>query len=238
MDIQLSDSAIAVARLHEAGYYDGWTATDRSPITFHVHPDAKISEGWMDKRVQAYVENAQLLKLETPNIDFYVYPSIDYAANEGVIATFAIPSKNEVHGHFFQSKGHEVTHILLGQLINPHTWPWSGLWPEGICVLLDRENPDPVMRFLAKDYTTAAFETRWSQWRQWLPDEYYPLAANILGFLVQRYDWDRVKKFLLKLDSTKPDDNEAARAAFDSNIDSLQHEWGIWRKNLRPVENS
>ena len=235
MDIPLSESAQAVARLQKEGFYDAWLIKEQAPITFHVHPEATVSDVWMMKRVQAYRDNAKVLEVGTPHLDFYVYPSKEFAKDLGIIATFAIPSRSEVHGHYYQSKGHEVTHILLRQIIDLHRWPWSGLWPESICVLLDHERPDPKFRFLSAGYTKEIYQIPWAQWRQWLPDEYYPLAANIMSFLSERFGWATVKLFLKNLDASVPNDDVAAGTVFNFDVPALQREWNNWRMKLDVV---
>jgi len=235
MDVPLSESALAAQKLQDEGFYNSWRKMVVKPITFIIHPEVQISDTWMNKRVQAYVENASILGVKTSPLNFYVYPSMDFAKDRGVIASFAIPSKREIHGHFYQSKGHEVTHILLKQLLDRYKWPWSGLWLEGICVLLDRERPDPKLRFISCNYSQEIYQKDWTEWRTWLPDEFYPLAANIMAFLSEKFGWSAVKTFLKQLDFTQKDENVAVLMAFGQDLPHLHTQWDNWRKELQKL---
>lgn len=215
-----------ISILKEQGFFKSWTTINTQFIIFHIYPDTIIPPDWIDKRINIYTENcAKLNIIKPPKIDFFVYPSLEIGKQSGVTPAISFVKSKEIHGHLNQSPGHELTHILLGEINSTDNLPANGLWSESLCVYLDGTKTDRRKHTNSLNYPSETLATPWINWRSNLPGKLYPLAGSIIQYLDQKFGWDMVLKLIKTL---KNNDEELIRLLLGSSYSELQSDWFLW----------
>ncbi|MFH1000040.1 MAG: hypothetical protein V1783_04280 [Bacteroidota bacterium] len=225
-----------ILTLKKSGFFNSWSKKETELITFFIHPDLVLPDNWIEKRLDIYKENAEKLNVISPKITFYIYPSIDAVKDLGVIPAITFVKAKEIHGHIKQSPGHELTHILLGEISPSEDLPANGLWAEGICVYLDGTNTDRKKHTISLNYDDEIIKTPWDKWRENLPSDFYPLAGSIIQYCVEKYDWDVVKKFLKELRNSGENDEKISSEIFSLPYRELQENWQEWLKKIKQAD--
>jgi len=220
-----------IQKLFKEGYFDDWKVIEFDPITFYLHPQTVVAEEWFKKRSDTYSENSKRLKItEPPKVSFYVYPSLEFGKTIGITPATSFVSTRQIHGHPNQSPGHELTHILLGEINSTDNLPANGLWAEGVCVYLDGTETDRHKHAGSLNYPEETISTDWTIWRQNLPGNLYPLAGSIIQYLDTGMGWDRILSFLKELKNSGSNDAELSETLFNKNYSQLQKDWRDWLK--------
>ena len=219
-----------VQTLGKQGFFDNWLKKETEFITFLVHPDTKLNEDWFKKRVATYKINAERLKIIPPKVIFYVYPSLEFGKERGVTPATSFIKSKEIHGHPHQSPGHELTHILLGEVNNTDNLPANGIWSEGLCVFLDGTNTDRRKHALSIGYAQDITNASWEKWRQNLPGNLYPLAGSIIQYLDGLFGWEKILVFLKELKNSGGNDAELSEGILNKKYSKLQEDWRKWLK--------
>src|SRR3989338_7983473 len=102
--------------LEKEGFFNSWPKREMELITFFVYPEFVVPENWIEKRVTIYKANAEKLRVKPPKIKFFVYPSMEDGRKIGITHAITFIKQKEIHGHIKQSAGHELAHILLGEI--------------------------------------------------------------------------------------------------------------------------
>ena len=223
-----------IQKLFNAGYFNNWRKLEKSQITFYLHPEVDINDDWLNKRLSIYLSNAAKLHVTAPAVDFYVYTSLEFGKTLGIVPATSFISSKQIHGHPNQSPGHELTHILLGELNSPENLPANGLWAEGVCVFLDGTGTDRRKHTPSLNYAENAINTPWEKWRRNLPSGLYPLAGSITQYLDNLVGWEKILTFLKELKNFGTNDAELSELLFDKKYPQLQDGWRNWLK-LKPA---
>ncbi|MDP2638798.1 MAG: hypothetical protein Q8P06_01360 [Candidatus Azambacteria bacterium] len=230
MPTWINETKKNISALKERGFFNSWAKREIDPITFFIYPDLVLPNDWVEKRLDIYKENAKKLKAPPPKVAFYVYPSIDAVKNLEIVPAITFVKEKEIHGHLKQSPGHELTHILLGEINTSKNLPANGLWAEGICVYLDGTETDRKFHTLSLKYDNEILKTPWEKWRKSLPGDLYPLAGSITQYCVEKYDINIIRNFLEKLRDNGKNDNIISEKIFQLPYSKLQENWREWLK--------
>ncbi len=217
-----------IQALKEKGFFNSWSKKETELIIFFIYPELVLPNNWTEKRLDIYKENAKKLDIIPPKINFYIYPSINTVKDFGITPTITFVKTREIHGHINQSPGHELTHILLGEINSSENLPANGLWAEGVCVYLDGTNTDRKKHSLSLNYSDEIIETPWDRWRKNLPSDFYPLAGSIIQYCIEKYNWNIVKKFLKELRNYGENDEKISFEIFSLPYQKLQKNWQAW----------
>lgn len=226
----MSETKNNIQVLKKKDFFNSWSKQEVGLITFFIYPNFNLLNDWIKKRLDIYEENAKKLGVIPPKIAFYVYPSIDIVKDLGVTPAITLVKEKEIHGHINQSSGHELTHILLGEVNLSEDLPANGLWAEGVCVYLDGTNTDRKKHVLSLNYTEDIIKTPWENWRKNMPGDFYPLAGSIVQYCVKAYNWGALIKFIKGLKNFASNEEELSIDIFGLSYSKLQKNWEEWIK--------
>lgn len=224
----LEDTKQNIQILKEKGYFNSWNKHQTELITFYLCPDLILPNNWLEQRENIYFKNAEKLKAKAPRVDFYVYPSLEFGKSINIVPATSFVKAKEIHGHLNQSPGHELTHILLGEINSTENLPANGLWSEGVCVYLEGTKTNRRKHANSMNYSEEVLTTPWENWKQNLPSNLYPLAGSIMKYLDECFGWDFVLEFLKKL--KYGDDDKLSIQLFKYSLMELQKDWYLWLK--------
>lgn len=215
-----------VRELKASGFYQDWKTILIEKIIFHLHPRTILPEGWTELRNQQYKINAEKLQIVPQQIDFYVYPSKEMEEELGFIPAFTLGQYQEIHGHPNQSPGHELTHALLWRINEK----MPKFWGEGTCVYLDGNSTDKRAMAKSLNYSDEVLQTPWLTWLNNLPDNriMYTLAGSVIQYLTEHYGWDKVLKFLQKVDKDPETTSLFIQHIFNISQKEFQTGWQRW----------
>ncbi len=219
-----------IQALKKKDFFNSWTKQEIGLITFFIYPNLNLSNDWIKKRLNIYEENAKKLGVVPPKIIFYIYPSIDAVKDLGITPAITFVKAKEIHGHINQSPGHELTHILLGEISFSGDLPANGLWAEGICVCLDGTNTNRKKQVLSLNYTEDIIKTSWGNWRKNISGDFYPLAGSIIQYCVEVYNWRVLMKFIKGLKNSASNEEKLSIDIFGLSYLKLQKSWEEWIK--------
>lgn len=219
-----------IAQARADGWYNNWQIVSFGLIQFFIHPQSSIDEHWREKRALIYQENASRLRVSAVPVDYYVYPTRDFGQERyAIMACVAYISRREIHGHPNQSPGHELTHVLQGQLPHYKHNYFPALWFEGMAVFLDgTRSVTPRDRARAVGHNESILATSWSEWHSRVPDDCYPLVGSIIQFCDEIFGWSKVLDFIQELLIQQGNDSTAAQKIFEQSLDELNHQWRQW----------
>lgn len=219
-----------IKELKEERFFENWLQKDCGKIIFYIYPGFNISDEWINQRIEIYNANAEKFRITTPKISFFVYPSIDIGEQLGIMPAISFIKEKEIHGHIKQSPGHELTHMLLGEINPSENLPANGLWSEGICVYLDGTKTDRKKHSLSLNFTSDILQTSWSEWRRYMPGDIYPLAGSIIQYCEEKFKWDAILKYLKELKDFGSNDEKISLDIFEISYPELQNNWRDWLK--------
>lgn len=217
-----------ILELKKQGYYNNWIKREENPITFLFEPGIKIEEWWVEKRKNIYLSNAKLLKVNSPMINFYVYPSKEFGDELGLIPALTFIEKKEIHGHLNQSPGHELTHILLREVNSYDNFPGGGVWSEGLCTFLDGNKIDRRKHVCSIKNWEEIIKISWIDWRIKLPDNIYPVGASIMQYIEENFGWNFIFEFIKNLKDYGSNEEEISIKIFKKKYLQLQNDWREW----------
>ena len=217
--------------LKEKKYFNDWQKLKTKFIIFYLYPNMTLSPDWIKKRTVIYQKNAKKLNVMPPKINFFIFPNKETGKKIGIIPAIALVSKREIYGHLNQSPGHELTHILLGEVNSPSNLPANGLWSEGICTYFDGTNTDRRKHTNSLGYPKEIFAISWQKWRKNFPDDLYPFAGSIIQYLHDQFGWKSITSFLKELKNSGRNDNESAKQIFKLPLKIINKNWQIWLKD-------
>lgn len=227
------ETKIRVQALKNERLYNKWRKKKVGLITFFIYPEMKIESEWFKKRSDIYRKNAKKLGVKPPKINFFVYPSMEEGEKIGIMPAVAFPENKEIHGHLRQSPGHEVTHILLRQIKPSKYLKVNRFWNEGTCTYLNGTNIDHKERVLSLNIKKEILNTPWENWYKKLPSDLYHMAASVIQFLEEQYDWKATLSYLRKLRNSPKNDNAFSKKIFNASMKDLQNNWLRWLNKKR-----
>ena len=217
-----------IGALREEHFFDNWSKHKYGGITFYVYPALDVTDDWFKQRTDIYRINAEKLGVKAPEVNFFVYPSLEAGREMGITPSITFVKEREIHGHLKQSPGHELTHVLLGELNPTDNLPANGLWSEGICVHLDGTKTDRKKHTLSLKLKDEILRTPWSEWRQNMPANLYPLAGSIVQYCEQQFGWNKVLGYLKEVRKSGANDEELSARIFGFPYRELQKLWRDW----------
>lgn len=223
---------LRIRTLKRKGFFLNWTAKKYGQIQFFLWPEMQVPPKWIQARTSILKKNAQILSVKIPRISFYVYPPRESVKELGFIPAVSFISRKEIHGHLNQSPGHELTHILLGQLNNWRSLPANGVFSEGICTYLDGTDTNRRRHAVSMRYNLKN-KINLKKWYHHLPSQYYPLAGSLVQYLTEQYGWEKVHMFLKSLKGLRAL-SKTFREIFNTDLDTVEKEWRKW---LLVIEN-
>ncbi|MFA5392520.1 MAG: hypothetical protein WC306_02390 [Candidatus Paceibacterota bacterium] len=216
-----------IKELKRQKFYNNWIKRKISLITFFIYPDFQIDNEWFKKRLNSYKKNAKILGMKPPQVNFFIYPSIEIGKKIGIIPAICFIKMKEIHGHLNQSPGHELTHILIGEINDSKNLPGNGLWQEGLCTYLNGTKTNQRKHALSLNFSEVILTTPWKKWRKHIPGNLYPLAGSIIQYLVKKYGW---KKMILFLKKSAKNQNKISLDIFKKSLEEIQKDWSRWIK--------
>lgn len=227
----LNETKNKIKKLKEDGFFNNWRIEKSEYITFYIYPNLEIPKDWIQKRIDIYSQNAKIFKIDfIPNVDFYVYPSIDSVKDIGITPAISFLKQKEIHGNLKQSPGHELTHILLGDINPSENLPANGLWEESLCVYYDGTNTDRKKHVNSINYSEEILNISWDFWRSNLPSNLYPLAGSIAQYCLEKYGLELLLKFIKEMRSNGTNDENICLIIFKISYQELQKNWRKWLK--------
>ncbi len=202
-------------------FYNNWETIETEYIRFHFQESKNINnkELFIKNREAAYQEinkffNAKPLK----KIDFFVWDDPQQASN--ILKQelgFANSNFCMINSRNDQTRGHELTHILVSYGISPTSA--TRLINEGVAVYFDQTNRD---RFsVAKESISGNdFDVidLWENPKKYPNEYYYTIGGALISFLFEKGTDDQLKR-LLKDQTVK-----SARSIY-SDFDNLMKEF-------------
>ncbi|MBI5147706.1 MAG: hypothetical protein HZA37_00955 [Parcubacteria group bacterium] len=214
--------------LQKEHFFDNWSKQKHGKITFYVYPTLNVPGGWFEQRAYIYRINAEKLGVKAPEVAFFAYPSIEVGREIGITPSITFVKERVIHGHIKQSPGHELTHVLLGELNSTDNLPANGLWSEGICVYLDGTETDRKKHALSLNLKKEVLRTPWLEWRKNMPANLYPLAGSIVQYCEQQFGWNKVIEYLREVRKSGANDAEFSMRIFGFPYFELQKKWLGW----------
>ena len=169
-----------------------WSIKETDNFRFYFQPNTKVSNisKFMSDREEAFMKinkvfNASLYK----KIDFFVWNSNDDSQKEiKKTLGFALPEACVIHSNYNQTIGHEMTHVIIGNLTGyRHS---EGLIEEGLATYFNLENENKML--IAKQSVNKAkkkidIKELWLYWPgENLDNPYlYSTAAAFVGYLIE-----------------------------------------------------
>lgn len=231
MSTWMQNTKERIELLRRNGYFENWRVKNTENINFYIFPKLDIPIDWFEKRENIYKKNATLFEIKSPpKIEFYVYPSPDSVKDLGIVPAVSFLKKREIHGHLKQSAGHELTHILLGEINPSENFPPNGLWAEGICTYYDGTETDRRKHTTTLNYSKDILSTGWSSWNENLPGDLYPLAGSIVQYCANTYELKEVLRFVKGMRDGGTNVESLCLEIFHVSYQKLQSDWEEWLK--------
>ena len=221
-----------IQTLKKEGCFDSWPKQKTESITFFIYPDLVVPNNWIEKRTTIYKINADKFGINPPKVIFFVYSSIEIGKKMGLIPAITFVKEKEIHGHINQSPGHELTHVILGEINTSENLPANGLWAEGACVYFDGTNTDRKKHALSLNLGDVVIDTPWIHWRKNFPDNLYPLAGSIIQYCIGKYGWPDVLNYIKELENFGANDETLCLKIFHVSYLELQNGWKVWLKKV------
>jgi len=219
-----------IKELKKQRFYNNWAKRNFGPVTFFIYPDFQIDNIWFKKRLDIYKKNAKILGVKPSKVSFFVYPSIETGKEIGITPAVCFIKMKEIHGHLNQSPGHELTHILIGEINDSKNLPGNGLWQEGLCTYLNGTKTNQKKHVLSLNFSEIVLTTPWEEWRMYMPGNLYPLAGSIIQYLVKRYGWKKMILFFKKLKKSAKNQDKIALKVFKKSLEEIRKDWLKWIK--------
>ena len=185
-------------RFQMTDYFNDWELIETAHIRFHIQPDHKIDDidAFCRSREYAYIQNNIFFEA-TPykKIDFYVWSKPEESMNEiGRRLGFANAELCIVNSRIDQTRGHEITHILIDYGRSPVKK--NRLINEGVAVAFDLTNRDRMA--LAKQSNQENYKVEdLMKSPEDIPESIlYPIGGALLEFLKERGNEAQLKAII------------------------------------------
>lgn len=178
-------------------FFADWQTTETAHFRFHFqNMESAEMERFAKSRENAFETINTFFGAALPKkIDFFVWQSREDALK--IMKTesgFAQPQYDVIHANYQQTRGHEITHIITGNLGKKQIK--TGLINEGTAVCFDQSSnnrEEMVKTWLKANNAKVDIKDIWANWQKY-PDELsYPLSGLFVGELISRF---RKEKFL------------------------------------------
>ncbi len=185
-------------RFQMTDYFNDWEIIETENIRFHIQSDHKVEDidAFCRSRENAYNQNNMFFEA-TPykKIDFYVWSKPEESINEvGRRLGFANSELCIVNSRIDQTRGHEITHILVDYGLSPVKK--NRLINEGVAVAFDLTNRDKMA--LAKQSNKENYRVEYlMNSSEDIPESIlYPIGGALIEFLMKRGEEVQLKALL------------------------------------------
>ena len=180
-------------------FYDDWEIVESENIRFHFQESKNIAdkELFIKDREKAYEEINKFFNAKPyKKIDFFVWDNPKQAKRKlGQVLGFANSNLCAINSRNNQTRGHEITHILVTYGIQPTKW--TRLINEGIATYFDQTNRDRMQ--IARE-SLAGKEIKiidlWENPKNF-PDDYnYTVGGALIAYLFENGSEEQMKRLL------------------------------------------
>jgi tetratricopeptide (TPR) repeat protein len=187
----VTNSALYLNRLFGFNeFFNDAPVIESEHFIFHFQHSTKVKDMklYVQEREEAFQRINQFFKSNLPQkINFYVYNSdADIKKATSIAAGFAKPELCLIHSRYFQSIGHEMTHILTYYYDQPTKE--TGFINEGIAVYFDQTNQDKMELaktiLKQKGIKHLSIVELWNNGNFLIDDDSYPLAGAFVKYLI------------------------------------------------------
>ena len=182
--------------------FDKWHIKETANFKFYFPKNTKVKDidAFAKDRQEAFDSintffNAKILK----KIDFYVWnKAIDYDRRNSRKSGFAIPEFSIIHTRYFQTRGHEMTHVISYHSVeSKHIIPFIN---EGVATYFDLSNRDKMnMAKKARTECNVPIIKMWERkdtFRNIEQGQAYSIAAAFVGKLLNMEGKDKFMQLL------------------------------------------
>jgi tetratricopeptide (TPR) repeat protein len=180
-------------------FYSNWETVETTDIKFHFQNSANIQnkEAFIKTRQTAFEKINQFYNAKpSRKIDFYVWDDVKKGQEMlGRTFGFSDPTLCIIHSRNDQTRGHEITHVLVGQGIRPAKT--TQFINEGIAVFMDGSGQN---RFTVAKTQLAGKEINlidlWENSAKY-PGEYnYTIGGAWIAYLFEKGTTEQIKMLL------------------------------------------
>jgi tetratricopeptide (TPR) repeat protein len=201
--------------------YKDWTIIETDNFIFHFHNKSEvIDKNKFATEFQFAFDSINVFfQAELPKkIDFYVWNRfVELGKKKKIPAGFAIPELLIVHARYFQTRGHEMTHIISHYSVK--TEYTSDFINEGTSTFFDLTNRN-FLEIIQKENLKLKISIRdlWTNkknFRTINPKSSYAIAGAFVGFLIENEGKEKYLKLLAN------QSYENAKKIYGDRIDEL-----------------
>lgn len=179
-----------------------WNRKETNNFIFHFPKNTKVKDidAFAKNRQEAFDSINIFFEAKLPKkIDFYVWnKTIDYDKRNKRPSGFAIPELSIVHSRYFQTRGHEMTHVISYFSVDSKVR--TSFINEGIATYFDLSNRDKMdMAKIARKDCDIPIIKMWKRnevFRSIEQDKAYSLAAAFVGKLINEEGKDKFMQLL------------------------------------------
>lgn len=205
--------------------FNVWEVKETKNIKFYFQTNSKVknTDMFAQERQDAFDTINSFFNAVLPKkIKFYVWNnSIEYEKRNKRPSGFAIPEVSIIHSRYFQTLGHEITHIISYNAFESSVQ--SAFINEGIAVYFDLSNRDRInLAIKARKEVHIPIINMWksdSVFRNIKQEYSYAIAGAFIKYLIDKQGKEKFLKFL----SNQTYDN--ALIIYGQTIDELMKEF-------------
>lgn len=204
MQLNITQNATKYAARHQLlfgfhPFFADWQTRETAHFRFHFqNMDSTNMEWYAKSREDAFETiNSFFGSVLPKKTDFFVWQSNEDA--QEILKTqigFAQPQYGVIHANYRQTRGHEMTHIISGNLGKNQVK--TGLINEGTAVSFDQSNnnrEEMVKTWLKANNAKIDIEDIWVNWQKYPEELTYPLSGLFVGELISRFGKEKYLAF-------------------------------------------
>lgn len=180
-------------------FFADWQTTETTHFRFHFqNMESGERERFAKSRENAFETINTFFGAVLPKkIDFFVWQSREDALK--IMKTesgFAQPQYGVIHANYQQTRGHEITHIITGNLAKRQIK--TGLINEGTAVCFDQSSnnrEEMVKTWLKANNAKINLKDIWVNWQKYPVELTYPLSGLFVGELISRFGQEKFLAF-------------------------------------------
>jgi hypothetical protein len=198
-----------------------WLRYAENPFVVYYPASGAIAadpSAWLKPRRETFQRNCEYLKVNCDfgGITFYVFDSFGQGAKYGLQLGFADPDSRRTYETYQFHRGHELTHVIVGQafpglsnrssllneglatLLNGATWNLEGhadaFWYLDEANGVSWSNRDGLVYQLIREKPLAANDLLGTNF--WRRNVSYDIAASFIEYLIDGYGLEKLKNLL------------------------------------------
>ncbi len=191
-------------RLGISPVFKKWMNIETKNFIFHFHNKTKLKnlEQYAKDRQEAFDSINTFFDAELPKkIDFYVWNDfIEYSRKQKRNSGFAVPELSIVHTRYFQTRGHEMTHVISYYVNAESMRNRVSFINEGTATCFNLYNRNRIkMAKKARAETNVPIIEMWKNekaFRGINQDNAYAIAGAFVSFLIEKEGREKFLKLL------------------------------------------